>query len=406
MLRKAIAIGLPILILLLAVFGMKNLMKRRSMPKQKEKSEILQPVEVASARSAPSQYTVKTLGRTLAAEQVNLQPQVSGLVIQMSDMMVPGGLVKANDVLVEIDKTDYRLAVEQAEAQVGQADVRLQEELGRSAVAKKEWTLLRASLNESASNADGKALALREPQLRSARLNVKAARAGLRQAKLALKRTSVQAPFNGVIIRENVDLGQRVSPAQPVGTLVGTDTWWVQVSLTRSELQRVLVSNVSTRVSAENIDSPMPATILRTLPDVDPAGKLVRLLVAVSDPMRLKTSGSPLFLGDSVQVTFDCPTPEGLVSIPRKALRPNGDVWLVTPSESDASTEMRGTIKLVKPTVFDKDKHRALVRGIPLNSLVVESKLSMVTNGTKVRWANQADKGATQLTPASGTSTP
>ena len=120
----------------------------------------------------------------------------------------------------------------------------------------------------------------------------------------------------------------------------------------------------------------------------------------------LKTSGSPLFLGDSVQVTFECPTPEGLVSIPRKALRPNGDVWLVTPSESDASTEMRGTIKLVKPTVFDKDKHRALVRGIPLNSLVVESKLSMVTNGTKVRWANQADKGATQLTPASGTSTP
>ncbi|MGB0646085.1 MAG: efflux RND transporter periplasmic adaptor subunit [Bradymonadia bacterium] len=379
-------------------------MKRKSMPKQKEKSEVLQPVEIASARSAPAQYTIKALGRTLAAERVNLQPQVSGLVTTMSERMVPGGLVETNEILVEIDKADYRLALEQAQAQVGQADVRLQEELGRSAVAKKEWALLRDSLDQATLESEGKTLALREPQLRSARLNLKAASAGLKQAKLALERTSVRAPFNGVIIREEVDIGQRVSPAQPLGTIVGTDTWWIQVSLSRSDLQRVSVSDVSTMVSAENTDSPIPATILRTLPDVDPAGKLVRLLIAVADPMRLKSEGRPLFLGDSVEVTFECPTPTGLVSIPRKALRPNGDVWTVSPEESETSTEMRGVITLTKPTVFDKDKHRALVGGIPLNSLVVESNLPMVTNGTKVRWTKRADKGATQLTPAAGKS--
>ena len=404
MLRKIIAVGLPIFILVLAGFGMRTLMKRKPMPTQKEKSEVLQPVEIARARSAPAKYTVKALGQTLAAERVNLQPQVSGLVTAMSDMMVPGGLVKANEILVEIDKADYRLALEQAQAQVGQADVRFQEELGRSAVAKKEWALLRESLDKATLDSEGKTLALREPQLRSARLNLKAARAGLKQAKLALERTSVRAPFNGVILREEVDLGQRVSPAQLVGTLVGTDTWWVQVSLTRSDLQRVTVSDVSTRVSAENTESPISATVLRTLPDVDPAGKLVRLLVAVDDPMRLKSDGRPLFLGDSVQVTFECPTPAGLVSIPRRALRANGEVWTVTPKSAESTTEMRGVIKLLKPTVFDKSEHRALVGGIPLNSLVVESNLSMVTNGTKVRWTTQVDQGATQLTPDSGTS--
>ena len=163
-----------------------------------------------------------------------IQPQVSGLVTKLHSDMTLGGIVKAQAPLLEIDKNDYRLAVRQAQAQVGQATVRLREEEGRQAVAAHEWDLLRKDQGAEQDPPAGKSLALREPQLKSAQLNLEAARASLAQSKLALKRTSLTAPMNGVILRKTVDAGQRVAPNQSVATLVGTDRWWIQVSLSPS----------------------------------------------------------------------------------------------------------------------------------------------------------------------------
>ena len=289
--------------------------------------------------------------------------------------------------------------MEQAQAQVGQADVRFQEELGRSAVAKGNGRL-RESLDKATLDSEGKTQAQRATASKCAPQS-KGGKSGLKQAKLALERTSVRAPFNGVILREEVDLGQRVSPAQLVGTLVGTDTWWVRVSLTRSDLQRVTVSDVSTRSLRRTLSlRSQRQFFVLCLMWIQP--KLVRLLVAVDDPMRLKSDGRPSSSGTQFKSLSECPTPAGLHPFSR-ALRANGEVWTVTPKSAESTTEMRGVIKLLKPTVFDKSEHRALVGGIPLNSLVVESNLSMVTNGTRLGGQLKSIKEQ-RNSPDSGTS--
>jgi RND family efflux transporter MFP subunit len=394
MLRKIIAVGLPAVVLISAILGMKALTSRQPKPRQKTKQEVLQPVKVVAAQRAPERYTIRGLGRTMPAQQVMIQPQVSGLVTKLHAEMTLGGIVKAQAPLLEVDKNDYHLAVRQAEAQVGQANVRLREEEGRQAVSAHEWELLRRDNGSEPENAAGRSLALREPQLKSAQLNLEAARASLAQARLALKRTSLTAPMNGVIVKKNVDAGQRVAPNQSVATLVGTDRWWIQVSLSPSDLRRVNVPNVKTTVYAQDPSQALDASIIRTLPDVDGAGKLVRLLIAVDDPMRLKNEGNALFLGDSVNIVFDCPTPEGLIELPRRALRSDGQLWKLTKDNTQTGDDIQGTISFVKPTIFYKSQALLLVGGLTQGDLVVNSNLSMVTQGTRVRWKQDPPSAA------------
>ena len=95
----------------------------------------------------------------------------------------------------------------------------LEVERSRKRVAEKEWELLSGDMELSE---EGRNLALRNPQLQSAKAELKAARAALGQARLALERTTIPAPFDGLVMQANGEIGQQVSPATPVATLVDT----------------------------------------------------------------------------------------------------------------------------------------------------------------------------------------
>ena len=383
MLRKVLAIGLPIVIILVAIVGMKGLMKRDLKVKKAEKKVTAQPVRIALAQTAPKNYVIRALGNTIAAQQLRLQPEVAGLVDAHHEDMVLGGTVKRGDALIQIEKADYRLALRQAEAQVGQAELRLKEEEGRVEIAKREWSLIG---DDSATTAKGKALALREPQLKSAQLNLKAAIANLERSKLALKRTTIIAPINGVIQQESVDIGLRVSPGQPVATLIGTDYWWVQVSLGRDTLQKVLGEQVHVQVYAREASAALPAKILRTLPDVDQSGRMVRLLLQVDDPMRLQNQGQPLFLGDALHIEFHCPTPAESVIIPRQALRNDGQLWTVDVDDTEPTSATSGRLTYTTPEVIFKDKQHVYLKNLAVGSRVITSNLALPTLGTNVKW--------------------
>ena len=385
MLRKVLAVGLPILIIVAAFLGMKGLMKRDVKIRKTDSEVAALPVRIAMAQAAPTAYSIRALGQTRAAQSVRLQPEVSGLVASLHPNMVLGGKVEQGDLLVQIERSDYLLAIRQAEAQVGQAEVRLQEEKGRVAVAKSEWRLLG---DESSSTSRGKALALRKPQLKSAQLNLEAAIAGLERSELTLKRTTIKAPINGVIQEENIDRGQRVTPGQSVATIIGTDHWWVQVSVSASTLQRISAKGVTAQVYARDKADAMEAKFLRTLPDVDRSGKMLRVLLQVADPMRLKNDGHPLFLGDTVHVEFSCPTPNETLILPRQALRNDGQIWSIDGSESDREAGI-GRLAYLTPEVVFKDKTHVYVRNIPLGTLAVKSNLALPTPGTAVRWSKE-----------------
>ena len=272
----------------------------------------------------------------------------------------------------------------QAEAQLGQAQVRLREEESRGRVAAREWALLGTTETEV-----NKELALRHPQLASAKLNLKAAQANLKMAKLSLERTVIKAPFNAVVQNQAVNLGQRVGPGQPIATLVGTDQWWVTVSMTPERLREIEHPGTSVNVQAGPNEPMIAGRFLRVLPDVNGAGKLLRVLIEVTDPLRLNSEGRRLFLGDTVQVHFRIPTPNGLVQIPRMGLRPNGQIWIAEETAAAGqqnSSEKSGELAHIKPTVFLKNPDYVLASGIEVGTLVITSNVVLPVAKTKIRW--------------------
>lgn len=116
-----------------------------------------------------------------------------------------GSSVKKGSVLVKLDDRQYRLAVDQAAAQLS-----LQE--NRRKLARLQLEQTRALSNSQFVSAQ--ALAQRETELAVIDSEISIARTSLAQAKLALDKTVIRAPFDGVVKERLAAVGETASPGQ------------------------------------------------------------------------------------------------------------------------------------------------------------------------------------------------
>ena len=224
----------------------------------------------------------------VAGNVVQITPQVGGTVLAIG--ADDTDFVRAGQVLVQLDATDARVALQQAEAQLAQtvrevrtvyannaplqaqvslrqADLararadtaRAQDDVNRrrpllatGAVGKEEFQHATAQLAASQSTvaaaqaavqAAREQLAAGQTQTEGTRPqdhpNVLSAAAKLREAWLALEREQLKAPVDGTVAKRGVQLGQRVAAGAPLMTLVGLSDLWVDANLKESQLQRV-----------------------------------------------------------------------------------------------------------------------------------------------------------------------
>jgi membrane fusion protein (multidrug efflux system) len=68
---------------------------------------------------------------------------------------------------------------------------------------------------------------------------VLAAAARYHDAALALRRTSITAPINGVVAKRAVQLGQRIAPGTPLMAVVPLDDVWVDANFKEAQLRNV-----------------------------------------------------------------------------------------------------------------------------------------------------------------------
>lgn len=380
-LRIALKILLPVLVLAAGVGAFRGLKSMREAPPKKPPAEVAQPVELVRPADAEGRVVVQALGTVTPAREVALQAEVTGRIEKVAEAFVAGGRVAAGDPLVTLDRRDYWLGIKQAEASVKRAEVALRQEESRKAVAEREWKLMGDKANASAR---GRALALREPQIEGARADVASARSALDQARLAYQRTIIGAPFNAVVRAESVDVGQIARPGAPLGTLIGSDAWWVQVSLPAAELRWLEVPGGDATISQDLGDGrriTRAGTALRTLPDVDPSGLMARVIVEVPDPMGLADPTlDALLLGSTVGVQLSGRRLDDVRSLPREALRADDVIWTVGAD---------GTLVVEAVDVVRRERDRVLVRGLPADARVVRSRISTPIPGMKLAPAGE-----------------
>ncbi len=204
----------------------------------------------------------------------------------------------------------------------------------------------------------------------------------------------MHAPFNGKVISENVDVGQVIGPQTAICRLVGTDRFWIQVSIPVPQLKWIeLPGTESGDGSDVNIiidntgDGPITrdGRIVRLLPDLDDVGRMARLLVAVDDPLNLgnDTRKYPLLLGTFVEVEIAGKVVEDIMVIPNAALRRNNTVWIMAPDD---------TLKIVPVEVIWRRKDTTIVRSdFPDDTRLITSKITTPVEGMELRVLEGAD---------------
>lgn len=370
---------LPVIVLAAGVFGAWWLVANRPRA-QREHLEPIPPLaQVVEARRSTEPVTIVAMGTVVPAKRVVLQPEVSGRIVEQSSQLLPGGLFRAGEVILQIDPRDYEAMVKQQEAAVEQARLEVELEKGRQVIAKREWGLLEEDIPLDQASQD---LALRKPQQKNARVALEAAESALEQARLQLARTTVYAPFNAVVQEEFVDEGQLVSPQTQLATLIGSDRFWVQVSIPVDRLRWLVFSG--TEASRESkvkvvqevtgeVSIERSARLVRLLGDLDPVGRMARVLVEIEDPLGLNSKKSPthlpLMLGAYVRVEIEGRMAEEVFSLPRTAIREGDQVWIVDQEDRLAVRPVQ-VIWRNKDTVLLRDGlrdgDRVVTNSIPL----------------------------------------
>jgi multidrug efflux system membrane fusion protein len=148
-------------------------------------------------------------GRFTAVESVEVRARVSGFIdsIHFSE----GQIVKQGDLLFVIDPRPYRLAVEQAQADVGRAQAKL--EIATLDVQRATPLVRNQSLTE-------REFDTRQSTQHDASAQVASAQAALKQAQLNLEWTEVRAPIGGRISDKRVDAGNLITGGPSGATLL------------------------------------------------------------------------------------------------------------------------------------------------------------------------------------------
>lgn len=353
---------------------------------------LVETVELTSGDYRPR---LVVLGTVEPAREVMLSPRVGGQIVEMQDAFAPGGIVEAGQPLVKLDAVDYEQVLATRKSELEQVEALLSIEEGRQAVAQSEFDLLGQDIE-----AADRSLVLREPQIKSIRAQVEAARTAVRQAELDVERTTVAAPFASQIMSRQVNLGSQVSPGAMLGTLVGIDEYWIMATVPLRDLRWLDFTEASHAGSPADVRlaSAWPAgvsregSVTRLMGTVDEQSRLARVLVTVPDPLARDIEAPPLILGTIVEVTIEGRELADVVRIDREHLRQNDTVWIMT----DGKLDIR-EVEVVYRDTF----HAFIETGLEPGEQMVTTSLATIAPGLDLRKAEPSEPVDAPATPAS-----
>ena len=344
MMEKALKFGLPPLLIIIALFLVIQAAKNRPQPEEREVAPTAMLVDTISPEAGVANFVVQAQGTVQPRTQTQVAAEVGGRIVAVSDDFVAGGFFRAGDVLAEIDPSDYEAALLQAEADLSSARARLSDEQARSDQARQDWQRLHGSEREPGE------LVLRLPQVAGAQAAVQATEAAVLRARRNLERTRIRLPYDGMVRSRQVNLGQFVSPGSILAVTFAVDVAEVRLPLSDQDMAFLDVPR-----PGRNDRPPMPVRLsgtvtgqrgewqgwlVRTEGVVEESSRLNFIVVQVEDPYGLLEGERrlPLIMGTFVQAEVQGRSAEGLMVLPRSALREGDSVYRV---DADSRLDIR-----------------------------------------------------------------
>lgn len=173
---------------------------------------------------------VKTDNAQIEAHTVMLATKVPGFVMKVN--AEEGQVVKAGDVLVEIDERDFRNSLAQAKAQLASVEAKMKDAertfrrisdlYKKEAVSQQQFDQSSTAFTEVRSSHDAIA-------------------AQVAQSELNLENTKIRAPMVGFIARKSVEVGQLAAPGVALIGFVGMEDRWINANFKETEVEGVKI---------------------------------------------------------------------------------------------------------------------------------------------------------------------
>ena len=253
-------------------------------------------VGIVQTRREDVPYTVTLPGRAIAYQQTAIRPQVGGEILEI--VYDPARPVHAGDLLFRIDPETLNAALAAAEAKVAGAEASLIQ-------AQNTVTRYRRLEGSGVSAVDR---ANAEVALKQAEADLKSAEAERDAARLALERTRITSPIDGMADVPQVSVGDLVTASQSeaLTTVTQLDPIYVDVSESSARILRNRAQvSAGLLVSSAEVQARLT---LETGEEYHGAGRKVSPGIAVSP-----TTGTV-----PIRLQFD--NPDGLI-LPGQFLR-------------------------------------------------------------------------------------
>ncbi|MDP6525061.1 MAG: efflux RND transporter periplasmic adaptor subunit [Kiritimatiellia bacterium] len=341
----------PLVIVAGGIYIAVLLVRTAPAPKRSPRGEQSALVKVIPAKATSSAVTVEATGTIVASRRISLKPQVSGRIVSIADALEPGGVLPSGAVAVQIEAVDYEIALVRQQGNLSSAERDYKVELGRQEIAAHEWEMID---NPELSSELEKELGLRKPYLAQAKAALSAAAAGARQAEIDLKRTSVEVPFNAVVMDRHVNIGSLVSPQTVLAEITDADMYWAELSVPVSALRWIAFPGTNGVEGSDTVIFPSGGNeesahwngkVIRLRPELEPKGRMARVIVSVDGPGIHGAGGFPLLLGSYVKAAIQGEKLESVYKVPRAAVRDGNRVWLM---DGEGRLEVR-TVSVLWP---------------------------------------------------------
>ena len=327
---------ISIAIIAFAFGGAFVMVQTRAAPTQMEREIPVLLVDAIEARREPVIFRVNTQGAVTPRTESILVSEVSGQIVEVASNYVSGGFFRKGELLLKIDPRNYQSALKSAQANVARVQTQVAKENALANYALDDWKTLQ-DLNASTGPISD--LALRKPQLAEAIAELTSAEAALEKAQEDLNRTSIRAPYDGMVQEKRADVGQFVNTGSQLALIFATDYAEIRLPITQRELSLIDLP------SAGDSSSPLPVTltseagaarhtweglVVRSEGIFDSASRVLYAVAQVEDPYNQNGRiGEPLRVGTFVTASIQGRFGGALFTIPRHALQRGETLWII-----------------------------------------------------------------------------
>lgn len=341
-------------------------------------------VGVETAMREPVTFEVVSQGTASPRISTTLVSEVSGQITNASPSFETGGFFSEGEELLSVDPRNYETVIARAELNLARAKTRLETETALTGKALEDWRLMQ-ELDES--KVEITDIALRKPQLEEVLAEYRAAEAELKKANDDLERTTIRAPYDGMILQKMTDVGQFVNTGFQLARIVAIDFAEVRLPIVLNDLQFVQLPEgtssehvpvtLSAEIGGQRIE--WIAHVVRTEGIIDEQSRVIHAVAQVADPYAKANEGqNVLRFGTFVQARIQGNDGGDLFVIPRHAVRNGTTMWIVMEDNTIQPREVS--------VVRSDEKYSYIANGINDGDVYCVTPIDRPLPGMKVRF--------------------